>query len=76
MALSEEDLERLGDVAGKTGTQIEPASDETCPKCNATISETPTFGEFGHHPQCSRREDRYHGRRGRRKIGGSMELIR
>ena len=74
MALSEEEIEKLADVASVDGERIEPKSDQRCPVCNATISETRSFGEVGHHPQCSRREEKYHGRRGRREIGGGMVM--
>ncbi|MFB6085564.1 MAG: hypothetical protein ABEJ84_01945 [Halodesulfurarchaeum sp.] len=75
MALSDQDLERLGQVTGVDGPRVEPVSNERCPECRATISRTNSLGEIGHRPGCPRREERYHGRAGRRELGGGRVVV-
>lgn len=74
MTLSDRDLELLADRIGVDGPRVEPVSDERCPECGATISRTNSLGEIGHRPGCPRREERYHGRAGRRELGGGMVI--
>lgn len=72
LGLSDEDVQKLQSIVDdrrNSGSRMDVLGEEKpselrCPECNLRITETPTWGEVGHHPQCARRDERYRGRVG------------